>query len=173
MISAIVAADKNMAIGVNGGMLCHIPGDLKYFKNVTMGCVMVVGRKTYDGLPVKPLPGRDHIVITRAADNGLTPVQDRVFKTNLQGAMDYLSSHRDENLFVIGGYTLPKSTRASPKRTLISPICRTRNGPAQARASRCAKMTLPTAFAYMTENRKRHPKRMPFIFTVFCTPRAT
>ena len=103
MISAIVAADQNMAIGVNGGMLCHIPGDLKYFKNVTMGATVVVGRKTYDGLPVKPLPGREHIVITRAADESLTPVQPQVCKTNLQGAINFLQAHKDENVFVIGG----------------------------------------------------------------------
>ena len=103
MISAIVAADQNMAIGVNGGMLCHIPGDLKYFKNVTMGATVIVGRKTYDGLPVKPLPGREHIVITRAADENLTPVQPQVCKTNLQGAISFLQTHQEENVFVIGG----------------------------------------------------------------------
>ncbi len=103
MISAIVAADQNMAIGADGGMLCHIPGDLKYFKNVTMGATVVVGRKTYDGLPVKPLPGREHIVITRAANETLTPTQPHVCKTNLQGAINYLNAHSDETIFIIGG----------------------------------------------------------------------
>ena len=103
MISAIAAADKNMSIGVNGGMLCHIPGDLKYFKNVTMGATVMVGRKTYDGLPVKPLPGREHIVITRAADDSLTFTEPHVYKTDLQGAVNYLRTHSGDNIFVIGG----------------------------------------------------------------------
>ena len=61
----IVAADRNWAIGKDGGLLCHLPGDLKYFKEKTMGKTVVMGRKTLESLPGgKPLPKRTNVVLT-------------------------------------------------------------------------------------------------------------
>ena len=64
MISTIVAVDNNWGIGFNGDLLEHIPEDLKYFKELTSGNIVVMGRKTWDSLPKKPLPNRFNIVIT-------------------------------------------------------------------------------------------------------------
>ena len=65
----IVAADKNWAIGSDGKLLCHIPGDLKYFKEKTMGKIVVMGRKTLESLPGgRPLPNRINIVLTKDKD---------------------------------------------------------------------------------------------------------
>ena len=64
MISAIVAVDENWGIGYNGDLLEHIPEDLKYFKQLTSGNTIVMGRKTWDSLPKKPLPNRFNVVIT-------------------------------------------------------------------------------------------------------------
>ena len=62
----IVAADKNWAIGKDNDLLCHLPGDLKYFKERTTGKTVVMGRKTLESLPGgKPLPKRTNIVLTR------------------------------------------------------------------------------------------------------------
>ena len=62
----IAAADKNWSIGKDGGLLCHMPGDLKFFKEKTLGKTVVMGRKTLDSLPGgKPLPGRTNVVLTR------------------------------------------------------------------------------------------------------------
>lgn len=47
----IAAADKNWSIGKDGGLLCHMPGDLKFFKEQTLGKTVVMGRKTLDSLP--------------------------------------------------------------------------------------------------------------------------
>ena len=61
----IVAADKNWAIGREGELLCHIPGDLKYFKEKTTGKTVVMGRKTLESLPGgRPLPKRINIVLS-------------------------------------------------------------------------------------------------------------
>ena len=60
----IVAVAENGVIGINNKMPWHIPADLKYFKKITMGKPMLMGRKTFDSLG-KPLPGRPHIVISR------------------------------------------------------------------------------------------------------------
>ncbi len=65
MISAIVAVDENWGIGFNGDLLEKIPEDLKRFKKLTKGNVVVMGRKTWDSLPTKPLPDRLNIIISR------------------------------------------------------------------------------------------------------------
>ena len=63
-ITLVVARASNGVIGKDGGLPWHISADLKRFKALTMGSVLVMGRKTFDSLP-KVLPGRRHIVITR------------------------------------------------------------------------------------------------------------
>lgn len=64
-MNAIVVVDKNWAIGKNGGLLVHLPGDLKYYRQKTLGNVTVVGRKTLESFPGgKPLPDRTNIVLT-------------------------------------------------------------------------------------------------------------
>jgi dihydrofolate reductase len=64
MISIIVAIAENLAIGKNNDLLWHIPGDMKYFKRVTSGHPVIMGKRTYDSLPRRPLPNRRNIVIT-------------------------------------------------------------------------------------------------------------
>src|SRR5690606_14486745 len=63
----VVAMGENRAIGKDGGMPWHMPADLAYFKHVTMGKPMIMGRKTFEAIG-RPLPGRDNIVITRDRD---------------------------------------------------------------------------------------------------------
>ena len=63
-IMLIVARAQNGVIGRDGKLPWHLPADLKRFKALTMGSVMVMGRKTFDSLPGL-LPGRRHIVLTR------------------------------------------------------------------------------------------------------------
>jgi len=63
-ITLIVARAQNGVIGREGKLPWHLPADLKRFKALTMGTVMVMGRKTFDSLPGL-LPGRRHIVLTR------------------------------------------------------------------------------------------------------------
>jgi len=64
MISIIVAISKNYAIGKNNELLWHIPEDLKHFKELTTNKVVIMGQKTFESLPIKPLPNRINIVIT-------------------------------------------------------------------------------------------------------------
>lgn len=75
-MQAIVAVDSNWAIGRDGDMLFHLPGDLRYFKRMTQGKALVMGRLTLLSLPgSKPLPGRDHIILTRNPDFQMAGVQ--------------------------------------------------------------------------------------------------
>lgn len=64
MISIIVAIAENMAIGKNNDLLWHIPADLKRFKQITSGHPVIMGKKTWESLPRRPLPNRRNIVIT-------------------------------------------------------------------------------------------------------------
>ena len=75
-VSMIVAMAANRAIGKNGRMPWHLPADLKHFKETTLGCPVIMGRKTFESILAslgKPLPGRRNIVITRDAAYGTTP----------------------------------------------------------------------------------------------------
>lgn len=64
MISLIVAHDRNRVIGYENKMPWHLPGDLQYFKEMTMAKPIIMGRKTFESIG-RPLPGRRNIVITR------------------------------------------------------------------------------------------------------------
>lgn len=65
-MDAIAAVDENWGIGQNGKLLFSIPADLHYFKETTWGGLVIMGRRTLDALPGgRPLPGREHVVLTR------------------------------------------------------------------------------------------------------------
>ncbi len=94
----IVAADKNWAIGRDNDLLCHLPGDLKYFKERTTGKTVVMGRKTLESLPGgKPLPKRTNIVLTR----------DENFEKEgciiIHSIEELLEKYGQEDLMVMGG----------------------------------------------------------------------
>ena len=97
MIHAIVAIDENGAIGRQGDLLCHLPADMRHFKEVTMGNSIIMGRKTFESFPRRPLPGRQNIVITRDpkwAYPGVTVTH------NLDEA---IAAAQTDTVFIIGG----------------------------------------------------------------------
>ncbi|HGO8097954.1 TPA: dihydrofolate reductase [Neisseria meningitidis] len=67
-ITLIAACAENLCIGAGNAMPWHIPEDFAFFKAYTLGKPVIMGRKTWESLPVKPLPGRRNIVISRQAD---------------------------------------------------------------------------------------------------------
>lgn len=96
-MKAIAAADKNWAIGSKGGLLCRIPGDLKYFKEKTIGKTVVMGRKTLESLPGgKPLPGRETIILSRTLTGG------EGF-TICHSVEEVLDKCKDKETFICGG----------------------------------------------------------------------
>ena len=98
-ISMIMAMDTNRLIGKDGSMPWHISAELKYFKRITMGKPVIMGRKTFDSLG-KPLPGRPNIVITRNEDWAVTGVQRA---SSLEQAIQFAREHQSDELMVIGG----------------------------------------------------------------------
>ena len=108
-IALIVAAAQNGVIGKGNKMPWHLPEDLKYFKRVTMGKPVIMGRKTYESIG-RPLPGRLNIVITRQLDwlpADKAGKESLVVVTSLESALakakDYALSHGADEVMVIGG----------------------------------------------------------------------
>lgn len=98
MFSLIVAATKDGVIGKNGDLPWRIPSDLSYFKRMTMGKKMIMGRRTFESLPGM-LKGRELIVLTRSEDY---KVPDGVkLIHSLEDVLDY--ENLDEEVFIIGG----------------------------------------------------------------------
>lgn len=98
-VSMIVAKGINNEIGKNNDLLWHLPSDLKFFKAVTMGKSIIMGRKTFQSLP-KALPGRKNIVIS--SDENF-PAQGAEVVTSTEKA---LSESETEEVFIIGGESI-------------------------------------------------------------------
>jgi dihydrofolate reductase len=97
-ISMIAAVAENMAIGKNNQLLWYIPEDLKRFKQITQGCTVIMGRKTWESLKIKPLPKRVNVVLT----NNLYPVPASVLVAHtVEDALNYCDSEKEN--FIIGG----------------------------------------------------------------------
>lgn len=98
-LSIIVAQAENRAIGLNGDMPWHLSGDLKRFKSLTLGHPVVMGRRTWESLPKRPLVGRRNIVLSQSED--FTPEGAEVVHS-INGLFTLLHDCDDE-VFIIGG----------------------------------------------------------------------
>lgn len=98
-ISAIVAMDSQNGIGVNNQLPWHLPNDLQFFKSVTIGKPIIMGRKTYESLG-RPLPGRLNIVISSQA---LVVPDGVVVLSSIDAALAYVAQQGKEEVFIIGG----------------------------------------------------------------------
>ena len=98
---AFVAMTRDRVIGVDGGLPWHYSEDLKRFKARTMGCVMVMGRKTWESIGSKPLPGRRNIVVSRR------PVDGAECYISPRAALDACAG---EDTWVIGGGQIYRET---------------------------------------------------------------
>lgn len=102
IISLIVAASTNNAIGKDNKLLWHLPNDMKFFKNTTWGMPVVMGRKTFEALAGEPLPGRFNFVITRNRD--WRPDRDKVqVCSDLPSAIEAAKATDCKETFIIGG----------------------------------------------------------------------
>jgi dihydrofolate reductase len=110
MISAIVCVDKNWGIGYNGKLLANIPEDMRFFKEMTSDSIVIMGRKTYDSLPSKPLPHRINVVVTsKIKEGGEVDEKGTVF-----ASMDFIKTYLSTlhplmiDCFIIGGEQIYK-----------------------------------------------------------------
>ena len=96
MINLIAAVGKNLELGLNNKLIWNIPEDLQYFKKLTTGKTVVMGRKTYESIG-RPLPNRNNIVLTRKESNieGVNTVKNYEEILNVE-----------EEIFIIGGESI-------------------------------------------------------------------
>ncbi len=104
MISIIAGIGKNNEIGKENALLWHLPADLAYFKKITSGKTIIMGRKTFESIG-KPLPNRQNIVITRDASFSHEGV---LVENSLDQITSLSDSNRDSEVFIIGGAKIYK-----------------------------------------------------------------
>lgn len=99
-VSIIVAVSENGVIGRSGDIPWKLKRDLRRFRDITVGSTVIMGRKTYESLDVKPLPRRQNVIITR---NLSYEAPGCMIATSLDDALQKAES---PNIFIIGGASL-------------------------------------------------------------------
>lgn len=120
----IVAMTPDRVIGINNTLPWHLPRDLQHFKNTTMGCPVIMGRKTWDSIG-RPLPGRLNVVVTRKTDlvlEGATVVN------SLEAAIESVAEQ--ERVFVIGGANIYEQALPLAQRLYLTEVDTTVDGDA-------------------------------------------
>jgi len=112
IISLIAAVAENNVIGKNNDLPWHLPADMKYFRDVTMGHSVIMGRKNYDSIPLKyrPLEGRTNIVVTRQKD---FKAEGCIVVNSVEDALQEAgkkSSSVSREVFIIGGADIYRQT---------------------------------------------------------------
>lgn len=107
-LNLIYARAANGVIGIKGALPWHLPEDMAHFKRTTLGCPVIMGRKTWDSLPPKfrPLPGRANVVITRQAgwhEKGAEPASNMHEALLICERMANGIQPKPANIWVIGG----------------------------------------------------------------------
>lgn len=100
MIAFVWAQAANGVIGKDGRLPWHLADDLHYFKELTTGHFTVMGRRTYEGLPTRPLPNRTNVVLTRDAAYQAPGAQ---VVHEPAAVLELASAHPDETIMVVGG----------------------------------------------------------------------
>lgn len=122
-ICLIVARGRNGVIGVQGDLPWRLSSDLKQFKAITSGKPVIMGRKTWESLPRRPLPGRLNIVVTRQADFAAEGAQ---IAANLDAAFQIASAQAQtdsvDEIFVIGGAGIYRAALEGAQRLYITEV---------------------------------------------------
>lgn len=103
-MNMIVAVDKNWGIGKNNQLMWHIPSDMRFFREKTMGHIVVMGRKTLESFPKgQPLKQRTNIVLS---SNSNYKVKDALVLHTVEETLEYLKKYPSEDIFIIGGASI-------------------------------------------------------------------
>ncbi|MBU0470654.1 MAG: dihydrofolate reductase [Nanoarchaeota archaeon] len=125
MKNIIAAMTTERVIGNNNSLPWHIPEDLKNFKRLTENNTVIMGRKTYDGLPasVRPLPNRQNIVVS----NTLPPTEGISVCRSIEEAISLAESYQKE-IFIIGGAAIYEQSLPLVERMYLSLIKKNYSG---------------------------------------------
>lgn len=119
-MNLIVAVDKNWGIGKDNNLLVHLKGDMKFFREKTLGKVVVMGRSTLESFPKgEPLKDRINIVITHRDDfikDGVTVVH------NMDELAEEINKYNPDDVMVIGGASVYNELMTSCDRLFVTKI---------------------------------------------------
>ena len=119
-MNLIVAVDKNWAIGMDNKLLVSIPQDMKFFREMTKGKVVAMGRKTLESFPGgQPLKNRVNVVLT--SDKKYN-VKGTVVVHSIDEMVEELKKYNDEDIFVIGGESIYRQLLPNCKTAYITKI---------------------------------------------------
>ena len=129
IVALIAAVARNRVIGRGNELVWHDPADARHFRSSTMGCPVIMGRKTWDSLPerFRPLPGRTNIVITRQPDWHQDGVQRA---SSLREALQFCAS--SETVWVMGGAQIYAQALPLAQRIEVTEIAQNVDGDAYA-----------------------------------------
>jgi dihydrofolate reductase len=116
-IIIIAAVDQNYGLGFQNHLLCHLHDDLKNFKKLTIGHAVVMGRKTWESLSVKPLPNRKNVILSRDANATFT---GSIASMTMNDVLR--SCSEEEKIFIIGGAEVYKQFIDIAHRLIITHI---------------------------------------------------
>ena len=119
-LHCIIAESKNGVIGNKGDLPWKIKEDLKNFRKLTIDSIVIMGRKTYDSLPVKKLEKRINVVLTRSEEN--KKIDDELYFCNVNECMKICEEHENRKIFVIGGSEIYKMFLKDYKKIYITRI---------------------------------------------------
>lgn len=119
IVALIVAVAENGVIGRDGKLPWRIPEDMKWFKARTEGRPMIMGRKTWESFPKRPLPGRTNIVVTRDAS---FKAEGGVVVTSLAAALDVAAGEAPEEIMVIGGAEIYRAAMPFVQRIYLTSV---------------------------------------------------
>lgn len=126
MIAAVVCVDKNFGIGNKGELLVNIPEDMKLFKKITSNGAVIMGRKTWDSLPKKPLPDRTNIIITKKCKKQPKIWDDSTIHSNMKYIKAWLAKKdvidNNNGIYVIGGGQIYSELLNSCERVYITKV---------------------------------------------------
>lgn len=118
-ISMIVAKSKNGIIGKGNKLPWHLKGDLQNFKKVTMGHHVLLGRKTFESLGGKPLPGRVHLIVSSQTNSATDNV---LWFPSIFRAIKHAERQGEKELFIIGGAQIYKAALSLVDRLYVTEI---------------------------------------------------
>ena len=118
MLSLIVAASTNNAIGKQNSMLWHLPEDLKFFKNTTWGMPVIMGRKTFEAVG-KPLPGRTNIIVTT---NKEWRAENTITTSSIEEAVNVAKATNANEIFITGGGEIYKQTLPTADKVYLTRV---------------------------------------------------
>lgn len=108
MLQMVVAYSRNRAIGKDNKLLWHLTEDMKFFKELTSGACVVMGKNTYMSLPPKfrPLPNRLNIVLTKSKD--IVEQENLKIVSSIDLLLEYIETQAIETIYIIGGAQIYK-----------------------------------------------------------------